>query len=109
MIDYQEFKRLYEADNHTPGFILQFKDKAHEYIIIKYSDSVQFSRCGINDATAEYYESLDKLLESDQIDGINLQRDWEKITHIYPEGYGGTFVLFCEFHGIEYRGELIAD
>ena len=109
MIDYQEFKRLYEADNHTPGFILQFKDKAHEYIIITYSDSVQFSRCGINDATAEYYESLDKLLESDQIDGINLKRDWEKITHIYPEGYGGAFELFCEFHGIEYRGELIAD
>lgn len=72
MIDYKEFKRLYEADNHTPGFIFQFKDKAHEYIIIKYSDSVQFSRCGINDATAEYFESLEKLMESNQIDGINL-------------------------------------
>ena len=70
---------------------------------------MQFGRCGVNDATAEYYESLDKLMESDQIDGINLKRDWDKITHIYPEGYGGTFELFCEFHGIEYRGELIAD
>ena len=109
MIDYKEFKRLYDADNHSPGFIFLFRDKLSEYILIKYSGSVQFGRCGVNDATSEYYESLDKLMESDQIDGINLKRDWDKITHIYPEGYGGTFELFCEFHGIEYRGELIAD
>ena len=107
MIDINEFRRLYEANNHTPGFYINFKGIATEYIIIKYSDSVQFSRCGINDATAEYFESLEKLMESNQIDGINLKHDWDKITRIYPEGYGGSFELFCEFHGIEYRGELI--
>ena len=106
MIDYKEFKRLYEADNHTPGFYIIFKGVATEYIIIKYSDNVQFSRCGIDNATEAYYATLEELIKADQVDGINLLRDWDKIERIYPEGYG-TFEEYCNFHKIEYKGELI--
>ena len=105
MIDIKEFKRLYEADNHTPGFYINFKGVTTEYIIIKYADNVQFGRCGI-DATAAYYATLDELLNADHVDGINLMRDWDKIERIYPEGYG-TFAEYCNFHKIEYKGELI--
>ena len=107
MIDINELKRLYEADNHTPGFYINFKGVTTEYIIIKYSDNVQFSRCGIDDATEAYYTTLDELLNADQVDGINLLRDWDKIERIYPEGYG-TFEEYCHFHKIEYQGELIS-
>ena len=106
MIDIKEFIRLYDADNHTPGFYFNFKEINTEYIIIKYEDCVQFGRCGINDATAVYYPTLDLLLSADQVDGINLLRDWDKIERIYPEGYG-TFEEYCRYHNIEYKGELI--
>ena len=107
MIDYNEFKRLFDAPAKTPGFCINFKDVDTEYIIIKYEDSVQFSRCGNNDATVAYYLTLDELMDTDQVDDINLRRDWDKIERIYPEGYGGSFEIFCEFNNIEYHGELI--
>lgn len=106
MIDINEFRRLFEADNHTPGFYINFKGIETEYIIIKYADNVQFGRCDTEDATAAYYATLDELLNADQVDGINLMRDWAKIERIYPEGYG-TFEEFCHFHKIGYKGELI--
>ena len=106
MIDINEFRRLYEADNHTPGFYINVKGIATEYIIIKYADNVQFGRCGTGDATAAYFATLDEMLNADQVDGINLMRDWAKVERIYPEGFG-TFEEYCHFHKIEYKGELI--
>ena len=107
MIDYNEFKRLFDAPAKTPGFFINFKDVEKEYIIIKYEDNVQFRRCGNIDATEAYFVTLEELMVAEQVDGINLRRDWNKIEHIYPEGYDGTFKMYCECNGIEYRGELI--
>lgn len=107
MINYNEFKRIFDASSKTPGFYINFKDVDTEYIIIKYEDSVQFSRCGNNDATVAYYPTLDELMAADQVDDINLRRDWCKIERIYPEGYGGSLEIFCEYNNIEYHGELI--
>ena len=50
MIDYNEFKRLFDAPAKTPGFFINFKDVEKEYIIIKYEDCIQFSRCGYGDS-----------------------------------------------------------
>ena len=107
MIDYNEFKRIFETPAKTPGFYINIKGIDKEYIIIKYEDSVQFSRCGNLDATEAYYSTLEELMDANQVDGINLRRDWNKIERIYPEGYGGSFEIFCEINNIEYRGELI--
>ena len=107
MIDYSEFKRIFYASSKTPGFCINFKDVDTEYIIIKYEDSIQFSRCGNNDATVAYYPTLDELMDADQVDDSNLRHDWDKIERIDPEGYDGTFKMYCECNGIEYRGELI--
>ena len=109
MIDYQEFLRLFDAGVQTPGFIINFKGVSKEYIIIKYSDCVQFSRCGIDDSTCEYFQTIEVLMEADQVDGINLKRDWNNIERIYPEGYDGTFEMYCEYHGIDFHGELISE
>ena len=107
MIDYTEFKRIFDAEAKTPGFYINFKDVVTEYSIIKYEDCVQFSRCGYGDSTVAYYPTLDELMDADQVDGINLRRDWSKIERIYPEGYGGSFEIYCEVNNIEYHGELI--
>lgn len=109
MLNYNEFKRIFDAEAKTLGFIIQFKGVSTEYIIIKYDDSVQFSRCGNHDATVAYFATLEELMNADQVDGINLMRDWAKIERIYPEGYDGTFQMYCECNGIEYHGELISD
>ena len=107
MINYNEFKRIFDAKAKTPGFFIQFKGVITEYIIIKYDDSVQFSRCGNHEATEAHFATLEELMNADQVDGINLNRDWAKIERIYPEGYDGTLKMYCECNGINYRGELI--
>ena len=109
IINYNEFKRIFDAEAKTPGFIIQFKGVRTEYIIIKYDDSVQFNRCGTLDATVAYSATLEELMNADQVDGINLSRDWTKIERIYPEGYDGTFQIYFECNGIEHHGELISD
>ena len=51
-----------------------------EYMIIIYDDHCSFQRCGYLDGSGEYrFPSLDVLYEAEQIDGIILARDWDKI------------------------------
>lgn len=53
-----------------------------EYMIIIYDDHCSFQRCGYKDGSGEYdFASLDELYVTEQIDGIILERDWEKIEH----------------------------
>ena len=50
-------------------------------MIIICEDHCPFQRCGTpKEVNGEYnYESLDELYKAQQIDGIVLERDWEKV------------------------------
>ena len=51
-----------------------------EYMIIIYDDHCSFQSCGYQDGSGEHsFPSLDALYEAEQIDGIILARDWDKI------------------------------
>ena len=52
-----------------------------EYMIIIYNDPCSFQRCGNpKETSGEYnYESLDELYKAQQVDGIVLERDWERV------------------------------
>ena len=53
-----------------------------EYMIIIYDDHCSFQRCGYKDGSGEYdFLSLDELYVAEQVDGIILKRDWEKIEY----------------------------
>ena len=60
---------------------LRFEDKDHEYMIIIYEDHCSFQRCGaIGEQSGEVnYRTLDELYQVRQVDGIILERDWDKI------------------------------
>ena len=60
---------------------LVFKDRSYEYMIIIYDDHCSFQRCGsFEEQSGEYnYETLDELYKAQQVDGIILERDWDKI------------------------------
>ena len=60
---------------------LCFHDNPNEYMIIIYDDHCSFQRCGApEEISGEYnFESLDELYKALQIDGIVLERDWEKV------------------------------
>ena len=107
--DFDEFKRLYDAADGEPEFFIVFEDKSYDYVITKYANFVDFSRCCNNyEETSEIltFPSLEKLYESNLIDGINLKRDWSKIKKIYPIWGDATFEMYCEIVNIEYKGEL---
>lgn len=59
----------------------KFNDNPNEYMIIIYDNLCSFQRCGAPEkASGEYhFESLDELYKAQQIDGIVLERDREKI------------------------------
>ena len=105
--DYIEFKRLYNASKYEPEFYVLFEDKEDEYMITKYSNFVDFLRCGGVEKHCEIlsFSTLDELYEADLMDGINLKRDWYKIKEISPNGYN-FFEVYCECNNIEYKGEL---
>lgn len=53
-----------------------------EYMIIIYDDHCSFQRCGSKGGSGEYdYSSLDELYIAEQVDGIILARDWDKIEY----------------------------
>ena len=55
---------------------------SREYMIIIYDDHCSFQRCGYKDGSGEYdFASLDELYAAEQVDGIILERDWEKIEY----------------------------
>lgn len=63
---------------------LKFADRPHEYMIIIYEDHCSFQRCGNRQVgSGEYtYQTLGDLYQARQIDGIILEKDWNKITDI---------------------------
>lgn len=60
---------------------LTFADKPDEYMIIIYEDHCSFQRCGIAEKQSGEYNctTLDKLYSAEQMDGIVLEKDWNKI------------------------------
>lgn len=51
-----------------------------KYMIIIFDDRCSFQRCGAYDGSGEYYyKTLDELYNAQQVDGIILSRDWNKI------------------------------
>ena len=55
---------------------------SREYMIIIYDDHCSFQRCDYKDGSGEYdFTSLDELYAAEQVDGIILERDWEKIEY----------------------------
>ena len=60
---------------------LSFADKPDEYMIIIYEDHCSFQRCGNAERQSGEYNcaTLDKLYRAEQVDGIVLEKDWNKI------------------------------
>lgn len=78
---YEEFKeyleKYKEAELEIP-FLLNGK----KYMIIGYKDKVSFQRFGDNvkDQSGEvFFKTLDALYHTETVDGVLLERDWEKI------------------------------
>lgn len=85
MINYEEFKNLYDAIPGDPEFSVFLGERcAHEYMIIKRDDGVAFRKCfdGGYPGGEVGYESLDTLCRATQPDGVCLERDWEQIVRI---------------------------
>lgn len=61
---------------------LRFADKQCTYMIIIYETYCSFQRCGRGEEMSGEYQfaTLDELYQAEQIDGILLERDWDKIT-----------------------------
>lgn len=82
---FEDIKGLLSNSTHECGFEselrLCFHDTPNEYMIIIYNDHCSFQRCcAPEEASGEYnFESLDELYKAQQIDGIVLERDWEKV------------------------------
>lgn len=49
-------------------------------MIIIYDDHCSFQRCGkVKEQTVSNYKTLDELYKAKQVDGIMLEKDWNKI------------------------------
>ena len=84
-IDYvkQVINELVKMD-FEPELSLCFRGNESEYMIIGYADHVSFQRCGYYDGSGEIdYKTLDELFEAELIDGICLNRDWNKVVDIW--------------------------
>lgn len=67
-----------------PELTICFRGNKSEYMIIGYKDHVSFQRCGYYDGSGEIdYKTLDELFEAEVIDGICLNRDWNKVVDIW--------------------------
>lgn len=71
------------SKNMTPIIQLNFEDRECPYAIIGYKHYVSFVRCNslISDEGIEeiQFDSLEKLFQSDLLDGICLERDWHTV------------------------------
>lgn len=85
---FEDIKELLLKSIHKHGFEselrLCFHDNLNEYMIIIYDDHCSFQRCGSPEkASGEYnFKSLDELYKAQQIDGIVLERDWERVRNL---------------------------
>jgi len=104
MMTFEEFEFLYNASGPgaEPEFYLYFGTYDEiEYMIIKFDDGPSFQRCEPNGSGEIFYKSLRELYTADLIDGINLKRDWNKLTCITP--VHGEWIDYCYKHNIEYK------
>ena len=60
-----------------------------EYCLIAYDDHCSFHGEGSIHIPSEEvdFDTLDELFAAEQIDGICLDRDWDKIVNMYGEAY----------------------
>ena len=81
MISYLDFKIIFNAIDGEPECEIYFKGSDVTYMIIKYDGYVSFQRCGyVVEGSGEFtYKSLDDLYHSILVDGICLEKDWDKI------------------------------
>jgi len=83
MIEYKEFKKIYDTLSGEPEFEIKFKNNENKYMIIKYKNYVSFQRCGIKNGSGEYKcLDLDHLYNSELIDKIVLKENWNLIEDI---------------------------
>ena len=104
MMTFEEFEFLYEASGPgaEPEFYLYFGSYDDiEYMIIKFDSGPSFQRCEPNGSGEIFYKSLRELYTADLIDGINLKRDWNKLTCITP--VHGEWIDYCYKLNIEYK------
>lgn len=81
MGSYEEFKAYldkYKENESEVPFLLNGK----KYMIIRFKEMVSFQRFGDNetDQSGEvFFKDLDELFHTETIDGVLLERDWNKI------------------------------
>ena len=94
MINYEQFKELYDAIGGEPEFPISFEDNPDdEYMIIKYDDGPTFQKCfdgGYQGGWEGKYESLDALYHATMPDGICQEKDWHRLRSIM---LGNAFFL----------------
>lgn len=79
--DFQTIKELLQKsiENGWEAELTLYMNN-REYMIIIYDDHCSFQRCGYKDGSGEYnFSSLDELYAAEQVDGIILKGDWDKI------------------------------
>ena len=100
LISFEKFKDIFKKMPVNSEFEFYFAGYKYTYSAIKYADAVSFARCGYSKNMIKelgirtdyigsdevFYASLDELTNSELIDGINLFRDWNKITDIVVNG-----------------------
>ena len=84
MIDYENFKKLFNVLNNEPEIEVYFKNSKNTYMIIKYKDYITFQRCGIKEKQSGEikFTNIDELYNSKTIDNIFLKQDWSNVKDI---------------------------
>ena len=92
MITYSLFKKMIDSFEGTHECEIYFKGTHITYMIINnYDTTVNFQRCCSGNKVCDgsevvFYDSLDTLYHSVSIDGICLEKDWERIESIVVDG-----------------------
>lgn len=84
MISYDKFRDYFnKIEGYEPEIRIIFDNRKSEYMIIKYSNSITFQRCGVDDGSGEViFKDLDDLYKTRTIDDILLKEDWYRIKDI---------------------------
>lgn len=80
MITYEKFKELFNLldSSRGPEIEVYFEDTDDVYMIVKHNDYIDFGRC---DSKIRKFSNLDELY-IEEVDGVCLKRDWNKINDI---------------------------
>lgn len=100
VVSFEQFKEIFLKMPNNSEYELYFADTKSTYSIVKYADSVSFARCGYSEeliketgiktdyigTDEDIYTSFDAMVSAELVDGINISRDWQKITDILVNG-----------------------